>query len=108
MIAIPRRCRPPGPSTDGACMSEPLPYPEIPGTPQAEDPNAAMLAELDALLERMMALPVSPAVGLTPPPRPEPPPDDVPIITVTEAGPQTYDAPPAVPVVSTAPDDLYF
>lgn len=91
-------------------MATPTPNPDAIPEP---DGNAAMLAELDALLERMMALPVSPSddIDALPVRRTETPPDDMAIITVTEAGaqaPPPERGTPTVPTVSTATDDLYF
>src|SRR4051812_6594296 len=89
--------------SEGAFMSEPTaPEPEDRTADQAD-----MLADLDALLERMMALPVNQAdeEGL-PVRRSELPPADVPIITITEAVAHS-EVPPAPPV-STTEDDLYF
>jgi hypothetical protein len=73
-----------------------------------EDDSAALLAELDNLLERMMALPVNkldeePSVEVR---REEAPPPDMPIITVTETIPESF-APIPAPPVSTLDDDLY-
>jgi hypothetical protein len=67
-----------------------------------------MLAELDSLLERMMALPVSqPEEAVEAEERRlEEPPEDLPIITITETVAESA-APPSVPTVSTTSDDLY-
>lgn len=75
--------------------------------PLDADNSEALLAELDSLLERMMALPVT-SLDEEPaalPSRAAPPPD-MPVITVTEALPELLSSPPASAVTTTS-DDLY-
>ncbi len=75
--------------------------PQPPASPPQADDSAALLGELDALLDRMMALPVNPAAEEPlPARREEKPPPDVPIIHVTEAA--------ATPPPLRPSDDLYF
>lgn len=84
------------------------------GTTEGED-SAALLAELDALLERMLALPVHQGEepsGL-PTYRTEVPPEGMELITVTQAMPEPQERPPerprADPPAPKPPvDDLYF
>jgi hypothetical protein len=86
-------------------------------TPPDADNSAALLAELDVLLERMMALPVNELDEEKPAPRsPAPPqdteidevggrrmpPEDTEIVTVAEAMPEPPLSSPAL-----SPDDLY-
>lgn len=89
---------------------DPLPTPEVtrgsvadkPHPPESDN-SAALLAELDVLLERMMALPVNELDEERPPERqPEKPPEHLPVVTVSEAIPES-------PLPSSAPpaDDLY-
>jgi hypothetical protein len=81
---------PPADAT-GSPVSEPL----------TADSSAALLAELDALLERMLALPVNNADEPPDAPvqRTEVPPENVPVVQVTQTALSPADAP--------APDDLY-
>src|SRR5262245_22675641 len=83
---------PPADAT-GSPVSEPL----------TADSSAALLAELDALLERMLALPVNNVDEPpdTPVQRTEIPPENIPVIQVTQTSLAQLDDPPP------APDDLY-
>jgi hypothetical protein len=88
---------------------------ELPSPPEADN-SAALLAELDVLLERMMALPVNeldeekpPARQALQPPVPElsdvtgrMPPQEAAMITVAEAIPE-----PPLPSPAPSSDDLY-
>jgi hypothetical protein len=83
--------------------------PSLPETVEGES-SANLLAELDDLLERMLALPVN---HLDEPPtepvrRTETPPDDIPVITITEAMPEPITNDPAPTAMPAVPDDLYF
>jgi hypothetical protein len=83
--------------------------PSLPQTVEGES-SEHLLAELDDLLERMLALPVN---HLDEPPeepvrRTEAPPEDIPVITVAEAMPEAITEAPAPEAVSTVQDDLYF
>jgi hypothetical protein len=88
-------------------MSSVPPDPEtsVPPDPAADpidaEDSAALLAELDALLERMLALPVQNAEEEAPAP-----PDGVDLITVTEAVPDAVAPPPPAPLPPA--EDLYF
>src|SRR4051812_34968974 len=75
----------------------------------AGESSAALLAELDTLLERMLALPVNhlgePPV---PPARQElEPRRDLPVVTMTEAMPEGIGPHAPSPAISAATDDLY-
>ena len=71
--------------------------------------SAALLAELDTLLERMLALPVN-HLG-EPPVQPvrieQEPRPDLPVVTVTEAMPEGIGPHEPFPAISAATDDLY-
>jgi hypothetical protein len=73
------------------------------------DNSTALLAELDSLLERMMALPVSQLEeDVAPSPtRTEQPPPDLQLITVTETMPGSIDTSSLPPAVASTADDLY-
>jgi hypothetical protein len=71
--------------------------------PVGPENSAALLAELDALLERMMALPVNQAADDPTERRDDEPPEHLPIITVAEAMPDSPPFPAPAPH-----DDLYY
>src|SRR6516164_6815462 len=99
MAAIPRAVygarRQPSPKV--ADMSTAPPAPDS-GADAGEE-STALFAELDALLERMLALPVSSRDEPEAPAEGPPPPQDLPpLITIAEATPEpvlTYTTPPA-------------
>ncbi len=81
---------------------------DMPDPADADNSNA-LLAELDVLLERMMALPVNhlDEEPVARPPRPQLPPADLPLITITEAMPGSIDTASLPPAVTSTSDDLY-
>ncbi len=88
-------------------VDDTVPLSQVPA-PEADN-STALLSELDALLERMMALPVNSLDEETPAPAPrtEQPPADVSLLTVTEAMPGSIDTASLPPSVTTTSDDLY-
>jgi hypothetical protein len=88
-------------------LDDTVPPVQVPA-PDADD-STALLAELDSLLERMMALPVNNLEEDTAPaaPRSALPPPDVPLITVAETMPGSIDTASLPPAVTSTADDLY-